>query len=215
VKESINVLVVDDHAVVRAGLVSIISSDPSIKVVGEAEDGIEAVEKAVSLCPDVVMMDVNMPRANGLEALVAMKEKLPDIKVLIITVSDNEEDLFSAIRYGAQGYILKNSSIDQLLEAVKKTAAGEAMLSPNLATRLISEFRKKQNEEDILSEREREVLALVGEGKTNSEIAAALYIGETTVRTHLQRLLYKLHLKNRAEAIAYANRHNVRINTTR
>jgi len=211
-KNPIKVLVVDDHAVVRAGLISIISTEPTIKVVGEAEDGVEAVEKAVALNPDVVMMDVNMPRASGLEALVAMRQKLPEIKVLFITVSDREEDLFSAIRFGAQGYILKNASVDQVIEAVKKTAEGEAMLSPNLATRLIQEFRKKQNEDDVLSDREREVLKLVGEGKTNTEIASTLFIGETTVRTHLQRLLYKLHLKNRAEAIAYANRHNISTN---
>jgi DNA-binding NarL/FixJ family response regulator len=205
----VRVMVVDDHAVVRAGLVGILSSDPNLLVVGEAENGLEAATKAPELKPDVILMDVNMPKASGLEALVAIRQIMPDVKVLFLTISDKEEDLFTAIRYGAQGYLLKSTSVPELLDAVKRTALGEAMLSPNLATRLMAEFRKKQTDDTNLSDREREVLQHVGEGLTNSEIAAKLFIGDTTVRTHLQRLLYKLHLKNRAEAIAYANKHNL------
>jgi DNA-binding NarL/FixJ family response regulator len=206
--EQIKILLADDHAVVRSGLSKILELEPSIKVVGEAKDGYEVVNKAGDLKPDVILMDIMMPRCNGLEAMASIHDKFPKIKVLFLTVSDKEEDLFKAIRYGAQGYILKSASVDELLEAVKRTAAGESMLSPGMATRLIAEFRHKDEADTKLSEREREVLLLVGQGLTNSEIAARLFIGESTVRTHLQRLLYKLNLKNRAEAIAYVTRHS-------
>jgi two-component system NarL family response regulator len=178
-----------------------------IDLVGEAKDGLEAVEKAIELKPDIILMDVFMPRATGLEALVTIKEKLPEVRVLFLTVSDQEKDLFTALKYGAQGYLLKSASIEEVIQAIKMTADGEAILSPNLATRLVAEFKKSHSSETTLTDREKEVLQLIGEGRTNTEIASSLFIGETTVRTHLQRLLYKLHLKNRAEAIAYAQRH--------
>ncbi len=205
----VRILIADDHAVVRAGLLGIISLEKDFQVVGEAGDGIQAVEKAVELQPDVILMDILMPRANGLEALVAIREKLPQAKVLFLTVSSDESDLFNALRYGAQGYILKNSNIENVLEAIRMTAAGEAILSLSLATKLVAEFKKSQGPEAALTDREREVLRLTGEGQTNSEIAKKLFIEDTTVRTHLQRLIYKLHLKNRAEAIAYAQRNNL------
>jgi DNA-binding NarL/FixJ family response regulator len=208
VVERIKVLLADDHAVVRSGLSKILELEPSIEIVGEAKDGIDTINKAEELKPDIILMDILMPRCNGLEAMASIHEKLPGTKVLFLTVSDNEEDLFKAIRSGAQGYILKSSSVNELLEAVKRTAAGESMLSPGLATRLIAKFRSKDEADNKLSDREKEVLNLVGKGLTNSEIAERLFIGESTVRTHLQRLLYKLNLKNRAEAIAYSARHS-------
>jgi DNA-binding NarL/FixJ family response regulator len=204
--EKIKVLLADDHAVVRSGLSKILELDPSIEVVGEAKDGQDAISKAEELKPDIILMDIMMPRCNGLEAMSIIHEKLPGTRVLFLTVSEKEEDLFKALRSGAQGYILKSASVNELLEAVKQTAAGESMLSPGLATRLIAEFRHKDEEDNKLSDREKEVLNLVGQGLTNSEIAERLFIGESTVRTHLQRLLYKLNLKNRAEAIAYVTR---------
>ena len=149
-----------------------------------------------------------MPRCNGLEAIIAIRELLPDVQVLILTVSDREEDLFQALRLGAQGYLLKSASVSEVAQAVRKTAAGEAMLSTYIATRLVAEFRKNADEPK-LSSRETEVLQLVGEGLTNTEIANRLFIGESTVRTYLRRLLDKLHLRNRSEATAYAIRHHL------
>jgi DNA-binding NarL/FixJ family response regulator len=203
--KAIRVLIADDHAVVRAGLVKILGAEADITIVGEAEDGLEAIGKALELKPDVILMDIFMPRCSGLEATVAIRQKLSDTRLLILTVSDREEDLLQALRFGAQGYILKSASITELADAVRKVAAGEAMLSPHILTQLVAEFREKADE-PALSAREGEVLQLLGDGLTNTEIANRLFIGESTVRTYLRRLLDKLHLKNRSEAIAYAAR---------
>lgn len=201
-------LLVDDHAVVRAGLKSVFASEPDIEVVGEAGDGEEAVRKVLSLKPHVVLMDNFMPGRTGLEATVAIAQQAPETRVLIFTISDREDDLFQALRLGAQGYLLKGSTINEVVEAVRKTARGEAILSPKIAARLVAEYREKADEPK-LSSREAEVLALLGEGHTNNEIADKLCISESTVRTYLHRLLEKLHLRNRAEAIAYAARHHL------
>ena len=207
--EQISVLVVDDHAVVRAGLANILGAESDINIVGEASDGLEAISKALELKPDVILMDIFMPRCSGLEAIVTIKESFPDASVLILTVSDQEEDLFQALRFGAQGYLVKGATIDEVVEAVRRTAAGEVMLSPHIASRLVAEFRERADEPE-LSTREAEVLQLVGEGFTNTEIGNRLFIGESTVRTYLSRLLDKLHLRNRAEAVAYSTRHLTR-----
>lgn len=209
--EAIRVLIADDHAVVRAGLANILESEADIKVVGEARDGLEAIEKALELKPDVILMDIFMPHANGLEALAAIRQKLADARVLILTISEREEDLFEALRFGAEGYLLKSATITEVVEAVRRTASGEAMLSPNIATKLVAEFNNRTHK-PALSSREAEVLRLLGDGLTNTEIAGRLFISESTVRTHSRRLLDKLHLKNRAEAIAYAARHHLTSN---
>ncbi len=201
----ITVLVADDHAVVRSGLAHILRFDPGIKVVGEAKDGIEAVAKSLALKPDVIIMDIFMPGNDDMRAVAAIKERLPSAKVLILTVSDREEDLFQALRLGAQGYLLKSASMDEVVDGVRRTAAGESMLSPSIATRLVAEFHRNSNGPK-LSAREIEVLELLGEGLTNTEISQRLFIGESTVRTYLNRLLTKLHLRNRVEAAAYAAR---------
>jgi len=210
--EPIRVLVVDDHAVVRAGLANILGAEPDIKIVGEASDGLEAINKALELKPDVIIMDIFMPRCSGLEATINIKESLPEAKVLILTVSDQEDDLFQALRFGAQGYLLKGASITEVVDAIRRTAAGEVILSPHVVARLVAEFRNKQRtvgDEPKLSAREAEILQLLGEGLTNTEIADRLFIGESTVRTYLHRLLDKLHLRNRAEATAYAVRNHM------
>jgi len=209
--EVIRVLIADDHAVVRAGLANILESEADIKIVGEARDGLEAIEKALELKPDVILMDIFMPHANGLEALAAIRQKLADARVLILTISEREEDLFEALRSGAEGYLLKSATITEVVEAVRRTASGEAMLSPNIATKLVAEFNNRTHK-PALSSREAEVLHLLGEGLTNTEIASRLFISESTVRTHSRRLLDKLHLKNRAGAIAYAARHHLTSN---
>jgi two-component system NarL family response regulator len=198
-------MLVDDHAVVRSGLTNILSVEEDIEVVGEARDGLEAVEMAPQLNPDVIVMDILMPRCTGLEALMPLKEQVPEAAVLMLTISDREDDLFQALRLGAQGYILKSADVDEVVSAIRKTAAGEAMLSPHVTTRLVAEFRQK-TEGPRLSEREQEVLELLGAGLTNIEIAERLFISESTVRTYLHRLLDKLHLRNRAEATAYSAR---------
>lgn len=206
--EKITVLVADDHAVVRTGLATILGEQPDIIIIGEAKDGLEAISKALELKPDVILMDIFMPNCTGLDAMISIRESLPDARVLILTVSEHEDDLFRALRFGAQGYLLKSANIDEVADAVRQVASGEAMLSPHIATRLVAEFRKK-DDEPKLSARELEVLQLVGEGLTNTRIADRLFISESTVRTYLRRLLDKLHLSHRTEAMAYALRHGV------
>ena len=175
--EEIRVLVADDHSVVRAGLVKILEAEPDIKVVGEARDGLEAIDKAPEVTPDVILMDIFMPRCTGLEAMAAIKGRNPDARVLILSVSEQEENLLQALRFGAQGYLLKTATTTEVVDAVRRTAAGEVMLSPSIAAKLVAEFRQKANEPE-LSPREMQVLQLVGEGLTNSEIAQQVFVSE-------------------------------------
>ena len=207
----IRVLIVDDHAVVRSGLAKILGAESDIAIVGEAKDGFDAIEKAMELKPDVILMDIFMPRCSGLQATVAIRQKLADARVLILTVSEQEDDLFQALRFGAQGYLLKSATITEVADGVRMIASGEAMLSPHIISRLVAELREKVNE-PALSNREAEVLQLLGEGLSNTEIANRLFIGESTVRTYLHRILDKLQLKNRSEAVAYAIRHHLTTN---
>lgn len=206
--EQIKVFVADDHAVVRAGLATILGEQPDITIVGEAEDGFEATSKVLELKPDVILMDILMPKCNGLDAMIAIRDRMPDARVLILTVSESEDNLFRALRFGAQGYLLKSANIDEVADAVRKVAAGEVMLSPHIITRLIAEFRQKIDEPK-LSSREMEVLQLLGEGLTNTQIASQLFISESTVRTYLRRLMDKLHFSHRTEAMAYALRQGI------
>lgn len=206
--EQIKVFVADDHAVVRAGLATILGEQPDITIVGEAEDGFEATSKVLELKPDVILMDILMPKCNGLDAMIAIRDRMPDARVLILTVSESEDNLFRALRFGAQGYLLKSANIDEVADAVRKVAAGEVMLSPHIITKLIAEFRQKIDEPK-LSTREMEVLQLLGEGLTNTQIASQLFISESTVRTYLRRLMDKLHLSHRTEAMAYAIRQGI------
>ncbi len=202
------VFIVDDHAIVRCGLINIIAGNSDICIAGEAADGIDAVDKAEELQPDVVLLDILMPRRTGLEALPLLKEKVPNAKILMLTVSAEEKALFTALKFGAQGYLLKGTSIKEVLNAIRRVAAGEVILSPQMAQSLVSEFRQKQANDPSgdLSAREMEVLKAVGDGMTNTEIAEKLFLGESTVRTYLCRLLDKLQLRNRSAAVAYATR---------
>lgn len=206
--KKIKVLVADDHAVVRAGLAAILGEQSDITIVGEAADGFEATSKVLELKPDVILMDIIMPKCSGIDAMIAIRDRMPDARVLILTVSESEENLFRALRFGAQGYLLKSADIDEVADAVRKVAAGEVMLSPHIVTRLIAEFRQKIDEPK-LSTREMEVLQLLGQGLTNTQIASQLFISESTVRTYLRRLIDKLHLSHRSEAIAYAIRQGI------
>lgn len=212
----IRILIADDHAIVRNGLANVLKAEPDMDIVGEACDGEEAVRLALKLEPDVILLDIIMPRGGGLTALANLVDKLPATRVLVLTISDREEDLLKALRYGAQGYLLKEVSIKEVVDSVRKVYNNEVILSPNMVGNLVTEFRMKRGNGDELnlSNREIEVLRFVGEGYTNSEISTQLFISESTVRTYLRRLLEKLHLRNRAEAVAYATRHNISCNNS-
>ncbi len=211
--EAIRVLVVDDHALFRRGIVTVLANQENISVVGEAVNGLETIAKAEELAPDVILMDLNMPQCSGLEATQALQAKAPQVNILVLTVSDNEADLFAAIKFGATGYILKNTEPEELVQAIYHIAQGGVILSPVMATKLLTEFRESgagardkntTAEEANLSPREDEVLRLVSQGATNKEIADSLFISENTVKTHLRNIMDKLHLANRSQAAAYA-----------
>lgn len=203
------VLLVDDHALVRNGIASLLRAH-NIDVVGEASDGLEALEKARQLKPDIILMDIKMPRCNGLEATRLIKVEMSEIKVIMLTVSDDEDDLFEAIKSGAQGYLLKNIRAEEFLALLDGVSRGEAAISPLLATKIIEEFSRqaaknaKTHPENELTDREIDVLKLVATGALNKEIASALNITENTVKYHLRNIMEKLHLSNKAQVAAYA-----------
>ena len=190
----IRVLVADDH--------------PEFDVVGQAANGNEAVAKAKQSQPDVVIMDICMPGCNGVAATANLQRVLPQTRVIVFTVSDKDDDLFDAIKAGARGYLLKSVDLDELIGSIKLVAEGEAIISPAMAVSLLEEFKlgKERAGKDPaeLSRREGEVLQLVAEGTSTKQIADLLYIGETTVKTHLRSIMQKLHARNRAEAVALA-----------
>ena len=211
------VLLADDHALFRAGLASLLNAW-GVQVIGQAANGNEAIAKARELHPDLVLMDINMPALNGLEATRAIKAEFPDIKVIILTVSDDQEDLFEAIKSGAEGYLLKNLREEEFADLVNRIGQGEPVMSSSLAKKLLQEFaRLKQQEKPVveaeaeieagLSVREQEVLELVARGDTNKEVAATLYISENTVNFHMKNILSKLHLKNRTQVAVWALGH--------
>ncbi|MCL6597365.1 MAG: response regulator transcription factor [Alicyclobacillus macrosporangiidus] len=207
----IRVLVVDDHELFRQGVCTILNRAGDLEVVDQAEDGRQAVEKCRQHLPDVVLMDINMPVCDGLEATRQIKREHPYVKILILTVSDAEESLFEAVKSGASGYVLKNASPTDVIESVRRVSAGEPVIPGNLAMQIITEFSKPavrpvQQQVEQLTEREIEVLRYLSAGATNKDIANALYISENTVRNHVRNILEKLHLSNRVQAAAYAVR---------
>jgi len=211
---AIKVLIADDHTLFRQGLSSLLQQQKGLQVVGEAVDGWEALAKARELQPHLVLMDVAMPRCNGLEATRLIKRELPDVNVIILTVSEKDEDLFAAVKAGAKGYLLKNAEFEELVRAIEAVAGGAAVVSPSMAAKLLNEFAavaakdslRTRAEGTALTERETEVLQLLAKGATNKEIANTLVIAENTVKTHLRNILDKLHLHNRIQAAAYAIR---------
>jgi DNA-binding NarL/FixJ family response regulator len=206
------VLLVDDHALFRAGMASLLQAW-GLHVVGQAGNGKEAVEKAHQLHPDLVFMDINMPSPNGLEATRAIKAELPETKVIMLTVSDDEQDLFEAIKSGAEGYLLKNLREEEFEELINRVRRGEPVMSPAMARRLLHEFallkqkERHQQDEGGLTDRERQVLEQVARGSTNKEIAATLDISGNTVNYHMKNIVSKLHVRNRAEVVAWALEH--------
>lgn len=208
----IDVLLVDDQVLFRRGLGSLMAGEPDMRVVGEAADGLAAIEKVRSLAPDVVLMDINMPVMGGIEAIRAIKAERPQTKVVALTVSDEDHDLFEAIKAGAEGYLLKNLRPEELFEMIRGVVRGETPLSSAIAGKLLGEFRRRPAQdrpdpvEGALTARELEILQLVADGLSNAEIAGRLFITEGTVKNHLHNILEKLHLQNRVQAAAYALR---------
>ncbi len=206
---TIRILITDDHAVVREGLRTFISTEAGMEVIGEAADGVEAVSKACDLRPDVILMDMAMPRMGGLEAIQRIKEQCPDAQILVLTSFSDDETVFPAIKAGALGYLLKNTSPDRLLNAIRDVHQGKPSISPDIANKLMLEMQRKSNlppTTEPLTDREMDVLKLVARGMTNQEIAEVLVISEGTVRTHVSNILAKLHLANRTQAALYALR---------
>ncbi|MGI9018048.1 MAG: response regulator [Euzebya sp.] len=211
--DPIKVIVADDHALFRRGLFMVLESETDIDVVAEANDGDEVVELATQHIPDLVLMDVRMPGTSGIEATKAIKEKVPSTKILMLTISDEEEDLYDAIKAGASGYLLKEISIDEVADAIRSVHAGQSLISPSMASKLLNEFammakkdEKQQMPAPRLTDREMEVLTQVAKGMNNRDIAKELFISENTVKNHVRNILEKLHLHSRMEAVVYAVR---------
>jgi len=210
----INTLLVDDHSLFREGLISILESQPDFVVVGEASDGLEAIVKARKLKPDLILMDVTMPVCDGLEATQRIKQELPEVTIVMLTVRDESEKLYEAIRNGAQGYLLKSINSRQMLSLLRGAVRGEAAITPTLGGRMLEEFRRvsqrsaefPEEEPVALTSREQEVLCLVAEGATNKEIAGELNVSIHTVKSHMRKILAKLHLEKRQQAASYARR---------
>ncbi|WUJ93732.1 response regulator transcription factor [Streptomyces mirabilis] len=200
----ITLLIVDDHPVVRDGLRGMFESAPGFTVLGEAANGVEAVALTASLDPDVVLMDLRMPGGNGVEAIAELTRRGARAKVLVLTTYDTDSDTLPAIEAGATGYLLKDAPREELFTAVRAAAQGRTVLSPAVASRLVSAVRAPASTQDSLSAREREVLALVAKGTSNREIARVLFISEATVKTHLTHLYAKLGVNDRAAAVAVA-----------
>ena len=200
---TIQVLVTDDHRVVRRGLRGFLELDPELEVVGEASNGEEAVELAHSLKPDVVLMDLLMPVMDGIEATVKIRRELPEVEVVALTSVLEDASVTGAIKAGAIGYLLKTTDADQLCEAIRAAAAGKVQLAPEAAARLMHEVRVPESPE-ALTERETEVLELIARGKTNNQIARELFSGEATVKSHVHSILSKLNVSSRTQAALYA-----------
>jgi DNA-binding NarL/FixJ family response regulator len=210
--EPVRVLVVDDQELFRRGMTMLLGSETGIEVVGEASNGVEGVELAKSAAPDVVLLDVRMPKQSGIETCVAIKETVPSAKIVMLTMSDEEADLYEAVKNGASGYLLKDSSIEEVAQGIRVVADGQSLISPSMAAKLIDEFKTMSKPDKVtgaalkLTERELDVLRLVAKGLSNRDVAQRLAISENTVKNHVRNMLEKLQLHSRMEAVMYAVR---------
>lgn len=207
-QEAIRILIVDDHPIVRDGLVAILSTQPDFAVVGESGDGAEAIRISRDLKPDVVLLDLEMPEMDGVEALQQMRKVCPAVRVIVLTAFDTDERIVGAVRAGAQGYLLKGTPREEIFRAIRVVSKGGSLLEPLVASKLIhhleSGAKQLNNPHEALTEREREVLSLLAQGRTNKEIAASLVISERTVKFHVSSILAKLGVGNRTEAVTLA-----------
>jgi two-component system, NarL family, response regulator LiaR len=211
--QPIRILIADDHVIVRLGLSALIATEPNMAVVGEADDGQEAVLKARALRPNVILMDLSMPRKDGIEAIHEIKQENPDARILVITSFAEDDKVFPAIKAGAQGYLLKDSSPQELVQAIYDVHNGESSLDPAIARKLLRELNRPATpvvtSQASLTEREIEVVKLLAQGLANQEIAEQLVITERTVRSHVSSILGKLHVANRTQAALYALREGI------
>ena len=207
------IVVADDHALFREGLLSLIEKWQDFEVVGEARDGLEAIQKAHDLLPDIILMDIHMPHLTGIDATLRIKRELPSVKVVMLTISEDETDLFQAIKAGASGYVLKEMPSSQLHTMLQGVLEGQAPISGRMAAKMLEEFNRPSHEQlsqsvaasvDKLTERERQVLDLLAQGLTNQEIGLQLHLSENTIKKYLHNVMEKLHLNNRVEAAMYA-----------
>jgi two-component system NarL family response regulator len=209
-------MIADDHAFFRRGLEAVLQGEEGLELVGQASDGQEAVQLAGEFVPDVVLMDIRMPKMTGVEAARKMKELVPSVKIVILTISDEDEDLFEAIRAGASGYLLKDIPLDELADSVRAVHGGQSLINPSMAGKLIAEFAtlaRRESEEEPkqppaqkLTDREMEVLRLMARGLNNRDIAKELFISENTVKNHVRNILEKLQIHSRMEAVMIAVR---------
>jgi NarL family two-component system response regulator LiaR len=212
VSQIISVFHADDHPLVRGGVRGLLLTEPAMELVGEASDGEEAVRKVLDLRPDVILLDLHMPRKNGVEAIAEIKASMPEARILVVTNFTTDEDVFPAIKAGALGYLLKDSSPHDLLKAIRDVYAGRLSLDPAIAEKVVQELKRSSKPpltQEPLTHREVEILKLLTEGLTNQEIADRLVVSERTVRAHVSNILGKLHLANRTQAALYALRKGI------
>jgi two-component system nitrate/nitrite response regulator NarL len=213
----IRILIVDDHTLFRSGIKLLLQRQAGFEVVGEASDGLEGVKRAKQFRPDVVLLDLHMSGTGGLEALRILTEEMPEIQVVMLTVSEDTEDLLEALRSGARGYLLKNIETEFLLDSIQRAARGESVMSPQIAHKLADSLRAPPKDKaavsaaglDKLTPREREILIMLARGDSNKEIAATLRLAESTVKIHVQGILRKLNLAGRVQAAVYASAHGL------
>ncbi|MFC4619099.1 response regulator transcription factor [Camelliibacillus cellulosilyticus] len=209
VEKPIKVLIIDDHDMVRRGLRAYLDIEDGIEVVGEAADGDEAVDCVQKWQPDVVLMDLIMERVGGIEATKQVMATCPDCRVIVLTSFYDDEKIFPALEAGATSYLLKTASAEAIAEAIRKAVRGDSVIDPKVAGKMVNRFRDTSAKHHELTAREREVLVLIGKGKTNSEIADDLYIGIKTVKTHVSNILSKLEVADRTQAAIYAHQHHL------
>ena len=213
---TITVMLADDHTLFRSGIRLLLQRYPEFSIVGEASDGLEAVKRAKQLKPNVLLLDLHMPGLNGIEAVQLISQDLPETAVVLLTVSEDAEDLAAALRAGAKGYLLKNIDAEYLTQAIRRAAAGEAVVADAMTAKLVQQFRTASNqppvvagEKEKLTPREREILGCLAKGESNKEIARTLDVAESTVKIHVQNILKKLNLSSRVQAAVYAVEHGL------